>query len=72
MDGTYYTGGRSSIDGVESDDVLSNARAGLTVAIPLTRHNSVKIYASSGVAARTGSDFDAVGLAWQYRWGGGL
>lgn len=72
LDGTYYTGGRSSIDGVESDDVLSNARAGLTVAIPLTRHNSVKIYASSGVAARTGSDFDAVGLAWQYRWGGGL
>ena len=28
--------------------------------------------ASTGVSTRTGSDSDAVGIAWQYRWGGGL
>jgi hypothetical protein len=72
VDGTYYTGGRPTVDGVESGEALSNARVGLTVAFPVNRHNSVKVYASSGVAARTGGDFDAVGLAWQYRWGGGL
>ena len=72
VDGTYYTGGRSTIDGLGSSEALSNARVGLTVAFPVNRHNSVKVYASSGVAARTGGDFDAVGLAWQYRWGGGL
>lgn len=72
LDGTYYTGGRSTVDGVESDDLQSNTRAGLTVAFPVDRYNSVKAYGSSGVSARTGSDFDAVGLAWQYRWGGGL
>jgi hypothetical protein len=27
---------------------------------------------STGVSTRTGSDFDAIGIAWQYRWGGGL
>jgi hypothetical protein len=36
------------------------------------RHNSIKLYASSGVTMRTGSDFDIYGIAWQHRWGGGL
>jgi len=30
-----------------------------------------KFYASSGVSARTGNNYDLVGVAWQYRWGGG-
>jgi hypothetical protein len=34
--------------------------------------NSAKLYVSSGVSARTGNNFDLVGIAWQYRWGGGL
>jgi hypothetical protein len=38
----------------------------------VTRYNSLKLYASTGASTRTGSDFDAVGIAWQYRWGGGF
>ena len=72
LDGTYYTGGQTTIDGVDSNDLQSNSRVGLTAAFPVNRHNSVKLYASSGVSARTGGDFETVGLAWQYRWGGGL
>jgi hypothetical protein len=72
VDGTYYTGGRTTIDGVQNTDLQRNARLGLTLALPVHRHHSVKLYASTGVSTRTGSDFDAVGLAWQYRWGGGL
>ena len=49
-----------------------NVRLGVTLALPLGRHHSVKLYASTGAFARTGSDFDTVGVAWQYRWGGGL
>ena len=49
-----------------------NSRIGLTFSMPLTRNNSLKLYANTGVSTRAGSDFDAVGLAWQYRWGGGL
>ena len=33
---------------------------------------SVNLYGSTGVFTRTGSDFNTVGIAWQYRWGGGL
>ena len=40
--------------------------------MPLDARNSVKLYASRGVAARTGNNFDLIGVAWQYRWGGGL
>jgi len=24
---------------------------------------------STGISTRTGSDFDAIGIVWQYRWG---
>jgi hypothetical protein len=48
-----------------------NTRAGFTVALPLDRQNSLKLSASSGLTTRTGSDFTAVGVAWQYRWGEG-
>jgi hypothetical protein len=36
------------------------------------KRSPIKVYASSGVAARTGNDFDLIGLAWQLRWGAGL
>lgn len=72
LDGTYYSGGRTTIDGEEGDDLQDNTRVGLTVAVPVHRHHSLKLYASTGVSTRTGSDFDIVGVAWQYRWGSGL
>jgi hypothetical protein len=36
------------------------------------RRNSLKLYASTGVWARTGNNFDLLGASWQHRWGGGL
>jgi len=42
------------------------------VALPINRSHSVKIFANSGVSTRTGTDYDSIGIAWQYRWGGGL
>jgi hypothetical protein len=38
----------------------------------VTGNHSIKLYGSSGVSARTGNNFDLLGLAWQYRWGAGL
>jgi hypothetical protein len=72
FDTTYFAGGRTTLNGVLSDDLQRNWRLGGTLAYPVDRNNSVKLYASSGVSARTGNDFDLVGIAWQYRWGGGL
>lgn len=72
LNGTYYTGGRTAVDGVRGDDRLSSSRAGLTVTLPVDRRNSFKLFASTGVSTRTGSDFDGIGVAWQHRWGGGI
>ncbi len=72
LDGTYYWGGSTTLEGVEGNDLQKNTRLGFTFALPLNIHNSLKLYLSTGVSTRTGSDFNAIGLAWQYRWGGGI
>lgn len=72
LDATYFNGGRTTLNGTRNNDLQQNWRFGATLAIPVDTHNSIKLYVSSGVSARTGNDFDLVGIAWQYRWGGGL
>lgn len=72
VDATYYAGGRSTLNGVLNSDLQQNWRFGGTLAFPVDRYNSIKLYASSGVSARTDNNFDLIGVAWQYRWGGGL
>jgi hypothetical protein len=71
VNGTWFTGERTTLDGVKGDNRQSNTRAGVTLALPVDRHNSVKLYVSSGTSTRTGSTYDLVGVAWQHRWGGG-
>jgi len=72
VDGVYYTGGRTTVDGVRGDDLQENTRLGLTLAVPVNKNHSIKLYAGTGVVTRTGSDFDTIGIALQTRWGGGL
>lgn len=72
LDATYFTGGRTTLNGVRGNDLQQNWRVGATLAFPVDTHNSIKLYASSGVSARTGNNYDLLGILWQYRWGGGL
>jgi hypothetical protein len=72
LDATYFTGGRSTLNGTLNNDLQQNWRGGGTLAFPVDAYQSIKLYASTGISARTGNNFDLVGIAWQYRWGGGL
>jgi hypothetical protein len=72
LDATYFAGGRSSLNDTLQNDLQQNWRIGGTLALPVDARNSVKLYASSGVSSRTGNSYDLIGIAWQYRWGGGL
>ena len=72
VDATYFAGGRTTLNGVVNNDLQQNWRIGGTLAFPVDRLNSIKFYASKGVSARTGNNYDLLGVAWQYRWGGGL
>jgi hypothetical protein len=71
LDAAYFTGLRTTVNGVKNDNVQENVRVGLTLALPIDRQNSIKLNASTGVYTRTGSEFSLVGIAWQYRWGSG-
>jgi hypothetical protein len=69
---TFYSGGRTTVNGVRNNDALDNSRAGATLALPVDRHNSLKLSFSRGVTTRIGTSFDTLAVAWQYRWGEGF
>ena len=68
VDGTWYGGGASSVNGGPKSSRLSNTRIGGTLSLPLSRNQSVKLAYSRGASVRVGSDFDSVGASWQIRW----
>jgi hypothetical protein len=70
LSATYYSGGRTSLNGVARDDQQSGTRFGATFALPLGGGHSLKLFASTGLYTRTGQDFDTFGVAWQTLWGG--
>jgi hypothetical protein len=72
LDATYFRGGTSTIDDVETDTLQESTRLGLTVALPIDRYQSVKLYGSTSLTTRAGGDFDGAGVFYQYRWGAGL
>ena len=72
LSGTYDYGGRTTVDGVQRDDLEKNLRVGATLALPVNRNNSIKLYVSGGAYTRAVSDYDLFGIIWQYRWGDGL
>ena len=57
---------------MEQDDRQENVRVGGTLTLPVDWRNSIKLFGSTGVYSRTGSDFSAVEIAWQFRWDAGL
>ena len=63
MDGIYFAGGVPPLNGVRGNNEQQNTRVGLTLAIPVNRQSSFKIFASTGTSTRTGSEFSSVGFA---------
>jgi len=65
---TYYWGGEYINDGIASNSQLSNSRLGITFKMPIDKQNAIKIYGSTGINVRYGTDFDAITMVWQYSW----
>ena len=65
FDGTWFSGGRTEVDGVASPDRQSNVRLGGTLSIPLTREQSIKLVYSTGTKTRRGSDYNTFSVTWQ-------
>ena len=69
LDANYWFGGTTSLNGVENFTTLQkNSRVGATAAIPLSRHQSIKLSYSNGAYIRYGGNYQNVSVAWQYSW----
>jgi Putative MetA-pathway of phenol degradation len=67
-DYTYYAGGSTTVNGQPNNDRQGNTRAGLTLAVPMPRNQSMKFNWTQGVSTRIGSSFETIGVAWQWLW----
>ncbi len=67
----YYTGGRTTVGGIDKADLQRNSRIGFTYSVPLARRHSIKLAAHTGAFTQVGADFDVVTLAYQFVWGSG-
>jgi hypothetical protein len=69
LDGNYWFGGKTSINGIQNPVTeQSNSRIGGTVAIPITKHQSLKFSYNNGTYIRFGGNYQNVSAAWQYSW----
>jgi hypothetical protein len=69
LDGNFWVGGSTSVNGVENPNTLQrNSRIGGTVSIPVSKHQSLKCSYSNGAYTHFGGDFNNLSLAWQYSW----
>ena len=66
VDSTWYSGGKSRVEGGEPSAAVNNSRLGATLSIPAGRRQSFKIAYSNGVSVRTGTDFSTVAVGWQW------
>ncbi len=69
LDGNFWYGGKTSLNGVQNPSTLQrNSRLGGTGALPITRHQSLKVSYSRGTYIRFGGNFHNLNVAWQYSW----
>jgi hypothetical protein len=68
VDFTYYAGGSTTVNGVPNNDRQDNTRGGVTLSVPVTLHQSLKLTWARGVSTRIGTSFDTLGAAWQFLW----
>jgi len=69
LDGNFWYGGRTSLDGVQNPATLQqSSRIGVTASIPLTRRHAIRLGYADGAYVRFGGDYKIASVAWQYSW----
>jgi len=69
LDGNYWFGGSTSINGIENPATTArNSRIGATVSIPITKRNAIKVSYSDGAHIEFGGNYQNVSVSWQYSW----
>jgi hypothetical protein len=67
-DFTWYNGGQVTTDGAPASIGANNSRGGVTLSVPLPASQSLKFAYSTGLIARSGTDFNTLAIIWQLAW----
>jgi hypothetical protein len=69
LDGNFWYGGRTSLNGVENPGTLQqSSRIGITASFPVSRRQAIKVGYADGAYVRFGGDYKIASVAWQYSW----
>ena len=69
LDGNFWTGGRTRLNGVENSNSLQrNSRVGGTVSVPVSKRQSFKVSYNRGAYISYGGNLQNVSVGWQYSW----
>jgi hypothetical protein len=68
IDGNFWYGGKTTVDGATGDDLQQNSRVGLTLAWQVAPRHGLRFAASRGAFTRIGGDFSSFGMAYSYNW----
>jgi Putative MetA-pathway of phenol degradation len=68
IDGNYWYGGRTSVNGANPSSPQGNSRIGGTASIPVSKRQSLKFSYSRGTVIRVGGNFQNFSVGWQYSW----
>jgi Putative MetA-pathway of phenol degradation len=66
--GTYYTGGRTVLNGRLNADLQNNSRVGATFSYPVSQKQSIKVAWAKGILARIGGSLNTIAVGYQYTW----
>ena len=65
---TYYSGGRTTVDGDQLADLQRNARIGGTLTFPFKQGHAIRGSYSTGVVTASGADFQIFAASYLYIW----
>lgn len=69
LDGNFWLGGTTNLGGTSNPATRqTSSRVGVTAAIPLSRHQSIKASFSTGDYVRFGGNYQNLSISWQYSW----
>ncbi|WOH37005.1 transporter [Thalassotalea fonticola] len=68
LNGNYFWGGDTFVDGAKTAKKAGNYRAGITYSRALNSQHSIKLLANKGVTTNRGNDSVVYAIAWAYRW----
>ena len=67
LDGTYYIGGRTTVDDTINVDYLKNSRVGFSLSYPIAKRHLLKFSFSNDIRTEYGGDYSTASLSYAYR-----